>query len=373
MIVFEQSGKVEEFKDKIDLIINKKEYTSILILACEANEYVSDEINAIIRELEIPIFGGIFPSIIYKKVAYNKGSILVGIKNEINIHLLVNIDNENNNFEKKLSENIENSSNKKTLFVFVDAFSSRITELIESLFNVFGLGYNYLGGGAGSLANMTSTPCIFTPKGLLTQAAIIVAIDIDSSIGVKHGWEKIGNPMRVTSSHNQTIKTLDWANAFDVYKEAILAHSGEKIIKDNFFDIAKTYPFGIIKIESEYIIRDPFEVTEKGELNCFGNVPENSFVYIMHGERQNLIDAAKEAKLVAKMDTEVATSYNTVIFIDCITRSIFLGNKFENELEAVYDPNYHLIGMLSIGEIANNGKYFLEFYNKTSVIGLIKL
>ena len=57
------------------------------------------------------------------------------------------------------------------------------------------------------------------------------------------------------------------------------------------------------------------------------------------------------------------------MFIDCISRVLFLEKDFEKELAAVYDPKYPLFGALTIGEIANNKHDYLEFYNKTSVVG----
>ncbi|NOR26157.1 MAG: hypothetical protein GQ542_17575 [Desulforhopalus sp.] len=36
----------------------------------------------------------------------------------------------------------------RTLFVLVDGYATRISSLIEALFNIFGLELNFIGGGA---------------------------------------------------------------------------------------------------------------------------------------------------------------------------------------------------------------------------------
>jgi hypothetical protein len=56
--------------------------------------------------------------------------------------------------------------------------------------------------------------------------------------------------------------------------------------------------------------------------------------------------------------------------IDCISRSLFLGTDFQRELAAI-DDGLPMVGALTLGEIANSGRDFLEFYNKTAVVGLI--
>ncbi len=47
------------------------------------------------------------------------------------------------------------------------------------------------------------------------------------------------------------------------------------------------------------------------------------------------------------------------------------GNDFSKELAVVSTPDRPLIGALTLGEIANSGKDYLEFYNKTSVVGIL--
>ncbi|NOR26155.1 MAG: hypothetical protein GQ542_17565 [Desulforhopalus sp.] len=58
--------------------------------------------------------------------------------------------------------------------------------------------------------------------------------------------------------------------------------------------------------------------------------------------------------------------------MDCISRVLFLGDKLQEEIEAVQDASAPLIGAFTIGEIANSGKDFLEFYNKTCIVGVLE-
>ena len=64
-------------------------------------------------------------------------------------------------------------------------------------------------------------------------------------------------------------------------------------------------------------------------------------------------------------------SDKTIFLIDCISRALFLGDDFIDEIKAVSEANTPMIGALSLGEIANNGREYLEFYNKTCVVGML--
>ena len=188
---------------------------------------------------------------------------------------------------------LENESTK-TMLLFVDGFSKCIGNFIDCLFNVFGLEINYIGGGAGSLS-LEQKPCLFTNEGVFQDSAVLAMFDVKSGIGVRHGWKSVEGPYKVTQSDKNSIKTLDWRPAFEVYRHVVQQHSGRSFEKENFFELAKAYPFGITKIGTERIVRDPVMLGAEDVLICVGEMTEGSFVDILHGSKTSLIEASGEA------------------------------------------------------------------------------
>lgn len=219
---------------------------------------------------------------------------------------------------------------------------------------------------------MVSKPCLFTNEGLLMDCGILVCFEGKSGIGVSHGWQSVSGPYRVTSSDHNIIKTLDWKPAFEVYRDAIRKHSDQNITKESFFDIAKAYPFGIAKLGAERVVRDPIKAFDDDTIMCVGEVMEGAFVDILNGDANSLIKAAGNAKRLSLQALNDTAKSSMILFIDCISRVLFLEDKFKDELNEVRSDNLPLVGACSIGEIANSGKDYLEFYNKTSVVATIK-
>jgi len=63
-----------------------------------------------------------------------------------------------------------------------------------------------------------------------------------------------------------------------------------------------------------------------------------------------------------------------VVAFDCIGRSMFLGDRYPEEVAAMskeLPDNVPLFGVLTIGEIAGRDEGCLEFYNKTIVMGAL--
>lgn len=366
-----KSSHFSQFSDLLMEVHDNPEVNSIMILGCDSNDIRKPETDRLLKSLKKPVFGGLFPAIIYEKEKLDSGNIILGIKEHVNTLVINNISDELSDFEERLESFEFDYKNTRTMFVFVDGFSTRISALIDNLFTVFGLEFNYIGGGAGSLS-MQQSACIFSNQGLLQDAAILAASVLKSGVGVSHGWKSISETMRVTSSNKNIIEQLDFKIAFDKYKEVIYRHSAKEITKDNFFEIAKAYPFGINKLDAERIVRDPLTTKDEKNLICVGEVPSGVFVNILHGNENSLIKAAKNALEIAESTYPDKNKDAFTFFIDCISRVLFLDENFSKEINAVYNYNHPLIGALTIGEIANNGDDYLEFYNKTAVVGIIE-
>ena len=366
-IEFIKDNSIESFKIALNNV--SKDAKSILILSCDENNYDLTKMNQILTSCLVPIIGGIFPQIIYQDKNYKLGTIIVSLNDTLDVSIIENIsDNFNQSLEDIIEEKVgELESDTKTMFVFIDGLSKNINAVILGLFENFGLSLNYIGGGAGSLT-FVQQPCIFTNQGLIQDCAILATTRLESAIGVKHGWTPISTPMKVTLADANIIKEIDYKPAFEVYKNIVQNISQQIFTDDNFFDIAKAYPLGINKLSGEIVVRDPIMLDDNNNLVCVGDVAINSFISILEGSDESLVTAVLEAKKEATLnDMDTFT-----LFIDCISRVLFMNDKFSKELTAVNEENQILVGALTLGEIANNKKYYLEFYNKTAVVAKIQ-
>ncbi len=345
---------------------------SIMVLSCEKNRYSLDAFNRLLAEAAVPIFGGIFPALIAKNRLLDRGNIVFGLDEAVSPVMVPELGKPRVNFESLLDELIPHIDPGNTVAVFVDGFSKRINAFIESLFTVFGLEVNYVGGGAGSLS-MEQEPCLFTNSGVVGDAAMLVPMGIRSGIGVCHGWQFLKGPFRVTESDQNTILTLDWRPAFEVYREVLTAHLGGAPFENReFYDVAKGFPFGIARMDNEHIVRDPVSRDENGALVCVGEVPEGAFVSVLLGDEASLINAAGRALKMGQDALPQESTTGIHLVMDCISRALFLDDRFGLELTALGDGETRVFGACTLGEIANCGHEFIEFYNKTCVVAVIE-
>lgn len=347
----------DEFHARLREFDDDPTVEGLLVLATPGEEFTPAAVDETLRELSTPVFGGLFPKIIHEGEVDADGAIVAGIEEEPAVEPITAAD-----------EPIDATAgdDHETAFVFVDAYADDGDQFVQQLFNTYGVEYTYIGGGAGTLSG-EKRHCLFTGDGLVGDAAVVATVAAESSVGVEHGWTDIGGPFEITAATGRRLETLDGQLAYDRYAEIIEAETDRTVTKPNFFEVAKSHPFGISRLGAERIVRDPFEVADDGSLRCFGELPEGEFVHILEGDPESLITAAERAYETASAGTAEGCALLT---FDCLSRAQYLDAEFDRELSAL-SQTAATIGALTIGEVANDGRGHLEYYNKTAVVGAI--
>jgi hypothetical protein len=365
--IYIQAGDSDSLESHLAKFNRDDNSKSLLFLMADEDRYSEELLNPLLQKQTKPIIGGVFPELIFGGERKKRGVLLLPLEFELNTQLF-NLSETSEDFLTRLELSQKDSLDpQSTLFVFLDALSSNKESFIEALFNFFGINTNYIGGGAGSL-RFKSFSCIITNSGMYSDAAIIGWGNKKTALGVAHGWKSVSKPLKITKSGMNKLISINWKPAFEVYREVVEAHSGMKFTPDNFFNIAKSYPLGISKIDAEMVVRDPFQVVDN-VLHMVDNVNQGEYIEILHGDMESLLSGAAEAREIAfsKMESNMKT--DSIFCIDCISRVLYMGDDFIKELETI-GKGIDVTGILTIGEIANSEESFLEIYNKTIVIGL---
>jgi hypothetical protein len=343
---------------------------AVLLLACDADGHTPASADAALAACPKPVLGGVFPRIVYGTDCLERGLLVVGLRRPVDIAVVDRLSRrEAGGIGDVLEANGSCSRPGETVMAFADGLSAGIAALIEALFDVHGLGVHYIGGGAGSL-RLVPGPCVFTNRGLLADAAVVGRLRAGAGLGVRHGWQPVSEAFRVTAASGNVIESLDWRPAYSVWHEVLTARQAAPDAGADFFETAKRFPFGIERVGGEIVVRDPI-ARDGDRLVCVGPVPQGAFVRVLHGRPETLVAAAADARRAAWAALPAQAQPYCTLFIDCISRVLFLGEAFGRELHEVGSDAIPTIGALTLGEIANSGRSFLEFHNKTAVVALL--
>ena len=343
--------------DSMDTIVKRyaDSKKSLLLLVGEKSDF---EHSRLFR-MECDICGAIFPQVIYEEQNYDDKIIVVELKQKTKI-LLTKF----KNFDKQKIK-----TDVKDLVVFVDGLSSNIDMFLEKLYEATPLKTNIIGAGAGKMT-LQQEKVLFTKDTIIEDGALVLMSSWHFSISAKHGWQKIAGPFIANDVKKNILNSIDYRDAFEVYKEIVESDSKLTFSEDNFFDIAKSYPLGIAKLNDEVLVRDPI-AKKDNSLVLVGDMDKNSVMYILKGEKTSLIESAQ---IAAKEVASSKKSINGVFIVDCISRVLFLEDEFTKELkvikESISKDDVRMFGVLSLGEIANTNHDYIDFYNKTCVIGV---
>lgn len=261
---------------------------------------------------------------------------------------------------KKVAEKVKEKAEEPiSLFVMLpDGLAKNGAAAVRGVQETMGKNFPIMGGSSGDDFKFEKTYEYFNGH-VLSGAIIGIGLSgrFSFGIGVKHGWEPIGLPMRVTKSEGAILKELNNEPALKIYED-YFGKKAEELIKEPIARMAYTYPLGMsVEGSDELLIRDVVIANKEGEVACAAEIPQGSEIRLMLGDPDKAIVAAREAAENAK--EQLKGSEPRAIFVfDCMARNKLLGTRKGEEIAAIQEvlgKEVPLIGFYTYGEQAPLG------------------
>jgi len=264
----------------------------------------------------------------------------------------------------------KNAEEDISLFVMLpEGLLGNGSAIVRGCQEVLGKNFPIMGGSAGDDFAFKKTYQYYNGE-VLTDAVVGVGLSgkVSWGVGVRHGWEPIGLPMKVTKAEGAKLIEVNNRPALSIYED-YFGKKAEELIKEPIARMAYTYPLGMS------LIRDVVIANEKGEITCAAEIPEGSEIRLMLGDYDKAIQAAKEAAEGALAQLKGAKP--KVIFVfDCMARCKLLGVRIGEEIVAIQEvlgKDVPLIGFYTYGEQAPLGgiigpECFSVFHNETMAL-----
>lgn len=344
--------------EAVDALGAQSGASGFLVLLAEGGGWPVTDLDAWARHQSMPFMGGIFPRVLHGREILEQGGVVAALPYAFQVHT----------FPLTANPEIPVALSGISYLVLADGLSPHIQPFIEALFDQTGVA-PYAGGGCGSLS-LEQQPCVLSPAGLHADVAAVASLPVGMGLGVQHGWQPVDGrlQMEATDTTGNVIHALDWEPALAVYRRIVEPLAGVHITPENFFDVAKAYPLGLLRLDGEFIVRDPIRV-EGDALVCVGTVRPHSILSVLHGSPQTLLAAVSGLNAAAKGVLDHAPAGRLVF--DCISRALYLGEFFRDEMAQIAPDELPTAGALTLGEVAGTLQQRIAFCNKTSTLALL--
>lgn len=257
----------------------------------------------------------------------------------------------------------------QVLMMLTDGLAGNQQDIVRGAYAEVGAGVPLVGGCAGDDASMTKTLQIF--DGAIHEDAVVAAAIGSASplsIGVRHGWRPIGEPMLVTRSTGTMVHELDETPALDTYLRRCGAPPAAATDPEAFTRFSITHPLGLRRRSGEEVRFISGADMESRALNTIAEVPQGSLVWLMEGDTSSVLDGTS-ASCAAALDGLGDSEPIGLVLFDCIARRNVLGpSGLADEMAAIGDliPDVPAAGFYTYGEIARTHGV-RGFHNQTLV------
>ncbi|MGE3544313.1 MAG: FIST N-terminal domain-containing protein [Kofleriaceae bacterium] len=246
------------------------------------------------------------------------------------------------------------------------------SELIRGLNSVLDDSVVVTGGLSGDGANFKRT---WVAVGTKVKSNLVAAVGfygdhVSIGHGSKGGWDKFGPERIVTRSKGNVVYELDGRPALQLYKEYLGERAKDLPASGLFFPLSVRASAD----DEKFVVRTVLGVDhEANSLTFAGDIPEGYRAQLMKANFDSLIDGAGDAgAMTLQTGAPQADADALVVAISCVGRRIVLGERTEEEVEAVRDAvrskRACITGFYSYGEISPFATGHSDLHNQTMTL-----
>lgn len=330
----------------------------VLALLPEAEKDHLGVLQEACRARSVPLVGGIFPALVSAEGFATQGVWLLRLDHMVPSFLLPDIHQNPLDAAAQIAQAVEAAlpqgpGPKPTLYLLLDGLLPHIASIVDALYLRLADQVDYAGVNAGS-ESFQPMPCLFDQDRVVGNAVLGLLLPGHESTVLAHGYLVPERVMTATSTEGNRILHIDWQPAFDAYQAIIQAEYGIALTRDNFYQYAVHFPFGIMRASNDVVVRIPVALGEDGSLICVGEVPENAMLVLLRAPPADAGHCIEH--LAAALDQQNGAMHGrSLLAFYCAGRRMHMGHDADTELLALHRVSgvAQMAGALSLGEIGS--------------------
>jgi hypothetical protein len=252
---------------------------------------------------------------------------------------------------------LDSTEHHRALMLLSDGVAGDQQEVMRGVHDIVGAGVPLVGGCAGDGMKMERTFQIHGGE-VISGGVVGAAIVSDAPLGIgwSHGWERVGEPMLVTSATGNRVEEIDDRPALDHYLDSLEAPAEVRSDAREFTRWARTHPLGLGQRRTGH---QPVRCVSEADfarraIVCTAEVPAGGLTWFMNGDADSVLRSTAAACRDAVEALEGEQPLGVIAF-DCIGRRGVLGDsRIDEEVGSIRGVvgDAPIAGLYTYGEIA---------------------
>jgi hypothetical protein len=321
------------------------------------------------RAAGLPLVGAVFPALVVEGGFCTAGVQLLRFERMPHAALIPDLNQGPQPAADKIAAALRGHlpDGPATLFMVFDSMVPNIATILDGIYLDLANRVRYAGVNAGS-ETFQPMPCLFDNERIVGDGVLCLLLAGHPGAALEHGYLAPDEIITATATEGNRIISIDWRPAFDVYAERIRSRYGVEVTRDNFYQLAVHFPFGIVLASDDVLVRIPVALQDDGSLFCVGEIPANSILTLLQSPQ---VDSPRAVEHLAQGLDALGPPHDAMLIFYCAGRRMHLGAGATDELALLYRrvAARPLAGALSLGEIGNAGtRGYPQFHNAALVL-----